>query len=65
MGEVRKREGAEATPQYSILLPTYNERENLPICIWLIEKALADIPHEVLSIQCSLPMTKGGVGDHH
>lgn len=24
--------------KYSILLPTYNERENLPIIIWMIEK---------------------------
>lgn len=26
--------------KYSILLPTYNERENLPIIIWLIIKYL-------------------------
>lgn len=25
---------------YSIILPTYNERENLPICIWLINQYL-------------------------
>ncbi len=25
-------------PTYSILLPTYNERENLPIIVWLIIK---------------------------
>lgn len=24
--------------KYTILLPTYNERENLPIIIWLIVK---------------------------
>lgn len=24
--------------KYSILLPTYNEKENLPIMIWLITK---------------------------
>lgn len=28
------------TDKYSILLPTYNERENLPIIIYLIVKAL-------------------------
>lgn len=27
-----------APNKYSILLPTYNERENLPIIIWLIVK---------------------------
>lgn len=26
--------------KYSILLPTYNERENLPIIVWLIIKYL-------------------------
>lgn len=26
--------------KYTILLPTYNERENLPIIIWLIIKYL-------------------------
>lgn len=25
-------------PNYTVLLPTYNERENLPVCVWLIEK---------------------------
>lgn len=28
-------------PKYSIILPTYNERENLPICVWLIMKYLS------------------------
>lgn len=37
-------------PQYTILLPTYNEIENLPICIWLIEKYMteAKLNYEVL-----------------
>lgn len=26
--------------KYSILLPTYNERENLPIIVWLLVKYL-------------------------
>lgn len=25
-------------PKYSVLLPTYNERDNLPIIIWLLTK---------------------------
>ena len=33
--------------QYSILLPTYNERENLPICVWLIDKYLRKEDYEV------------------
>ena len=27
---------------YSIILPTYNEKENLPIIIWLLFKYLAE-----------------------
>ena len=27
-----------ASIQYSILLPTYNESDNLPIIVWLLEK---------------------------
>lgn len=23
---------------YSVILPTYNERENLPLIIWLLER---------------------------
>ncbi|TMS38215.1 hypothetical protein L596_004985 [Steinernema carpocapsae] len=44
-------------PEYSILLPTYEERENLPICIWLIEKYLsaADISYEVIVIDDNSP----------
>ena len=28
--------------KYSILLPTYNERENLPLIIWLIIKYMKE-----------------------
>lgn len=28
--------------KYSVLLPTYNERENLPLIIWLLEKAFRE-----------------------
>uniref|UniRef100_A0A1I7YVA2 Dolichol-phosphate mannosyltransferase subunit 1 n=1 Tax=Steinernema glaseri TaxID=37863 RepID=A0A1I7YVA2_9BILA len=44
-------------PQYSILLPTYNEKENLPICIWLIEKylALSGYSYEVIIIDDNSP----------
>lgn len=28
--------GAENKDKYSILLPTYNEHDNLPIIVWLI-----------------------------
>ncbi|CAB3409015.1 unnamed protein product [Caenorhabditis bovis] len=42
-------------PQYTIILPTYNERENLPICFWLIEKYLKDIAYEVIIIDDASP----------
>jgi len=28
--------------KYSIILPTYNERKNLPIITWLIEKTFSE-----------------------
>lgn len=31
-----------APPKYSVLLPTYNERENLPLIVWLLEKAFRE-----------------------
>lgn len=42
---------------YSIVLPTYNERENLPIIIWLVEKYLseANIDCEIVIVDDSSP----------
>lgn len=31
---------------YSIILPTYNEKDNLPIIIWLIMKHMSESSHE-------------------
>jgi NifB/MoaA-like Fe-S oxidoreductase len=28
--------------KYTVLLPTYNERENLPLIVWLLDKTFAD-----------------------
>lgn len=63
MGRSRSRSGSRGRkekfspdiPHYSIILPTYNERENLPICIWLMEKFLADITHEVIIVDDGSP----------
>ncbi|XP_026332716.1 probable dolichol-phosphate mannosyltransferase [Hyposmocoma kahamanoa] len=43
--------------KYSILLPTYNERENLPIIIWLIAKYLdpTEYDYEVIIIDDGSP----------
>ncbi|KAJ1366580.1 dolichol-P-mannose synthesis [Parelaphostrongylus tenuis] len=42
-------------PVYTVLLPTYNERENLPICIWLLEKYMKDKDYEVIVIDDGSP----------
>jgi len=43
--------------KYSVLLPTYNERENLPIIVWLLVKYFteADIDYEVIVIDDGSP----------
>ena len=28
--------------KYTVLLPTYNERKNLPIIVWLLQKTFAE-----------------------
>ena len=33
---------ATGSKNISIILPTYNERENLPLIIWLIDKYLSE-----------------------
>ncbi len=43
------------SPFYSILLPTYNERENLPVVVALIEEYLNDTPHEIIIIDDNSP----------
>ena len=42
---------------YSILLPTYNERENLPIIVWLLVKYLdeANLAYEIIVIDDGSP----------
>ncbi|VDN37414.1 unnamed protein product [Gongylonema pulchrum] len=44
-------------PKYTILLPTYNERENLPICVWLIVKYMkeANFSYEIIIIDDNSP----------
>ena len=35
---------AESSParKYSVILPTYNERKNLPIIVWLLAKTFTE-----------------------
>jgi len=43
--------------EYTILLPTYNEAENLPICMWLIDKYMTSThySYEVIIIDDASP----------
>ena len=43
--------------KYSVLLPTYNERDNLPIIVWLLVKYFseADIDYEIIVIDDGSP----------
>jgi len=43
--------------KYSVLLPTYNEKENLPIIVWLLVKTFteADIDYEIIVIDDGSP----------
>jgi len=52
------------TPRYSILLPTYNERENLPIITWLIFRALDGVcSFEIIVIDDNSPDGTGAVAE--
>jgi dolichol-phosphate mannosyltransferase len=44
-GEIKERMDQKKTT-YSIILPTYNEKDNLPIIIWLIMKHMSESGHE-------------------
>ena len=43
--------------KYSVLLPTYNERENLPIIVWLLVKYFseAELDYEIIIIDDGSP----------
>jgi dolichol-phosphate mannosyltransferase len=39
----REQEGrSPRQDKYSVLLPTYNERENLPLIVWLLVKSFSE-----------------------
>lgn len=42
---------------YSVILPTYNERENLPLMMYLLDKHLTsnDIRYEVIVVEDNSP----------
>ena len=52
----KKSSSASDDSLYSIILPTYNERDNLPLCVWLIEKYLGDSHrYEVIVVDDASP----------
>ena len=55
---------ASDAPRYSILLPTYNERENLPLITWLIFRALDGVcSFELIVIDDASPDGTGAVAE--
>uniref|UniRef100_K3WCE1 Dolichol-phosphate mannosyltransferase subunit 1 n=1 Tax=Globisporangium ultimum (strain ATCC 200006 / CBS 805.95 / DAOM BR144) TaxID=431595 RepID=K3WCE1_GLOUD len=48
---------ATSNVKYSVLLPTYNERENLPLIIWLLEKAFREnsLEYEIVIVEDNSP----------
>uniref|UniRef100_M4B7I2 Dolichol-phosphate mannosyltransferase subunit 1 n=1 Tax=Hyaloperonospora arabidopsidis (strain Emoy2) TaxID=559515 RepID=M4B7I2_HYAAE len=43
--------------KYSVLLPTYNERENLPLIVWLLDKTFTEnnLKYEIVVIEDNSP----------
>ncbi|XP_069809706.1 dolichol-phosphate mannosyltransferase subunit 1 [Dendropsophus ebraccatus] len=54
-GKSRKDDGSR--DKYSVLLPTYNERENLPLIVWLLVKYFGESGHnyEIIVIDDGSP----------
>lgn len=46
-----------AAHKYSVLLPTYNERENLPLMVWLLDKTFTDnsLNYEIVIVEDNSP----------
>jgi dolichol-phosphate mannosyltransferase len=42
---------------FSVILPTYNERENLPLIIWMLDKSFTDssLKYEVIIVEDNSP----------
>ncbi|KAG8567420.1 hypothetical protein GDO81_013615 [Engystomops pustulosus] len=53
--KIRKDEGGQ--DKYSVLLPTYNERENLPLIVWLLVKYFGEsgFNYEIIIIDDGSP----------
>ena len=42
------RDGAGAAPAVSVVTPTFNEAENVPLLVARLHDALGDVPHEII-----------------
>nr|XP_045012416.1 dolichol-phosphate mannosyltransferase subunit 1 [Jaculus jaculus] len=53
----RRAAGSGRLDKYSVLLPTYNERENLPLIVWLLVKSFSEsaINYEIIIIDDGSP----------
>jgi len=40
--DVENMAGLFSTHKYSVILPTYNERKNLPVIVWLLAKTFTE-----------------------
>ena len=48
-----------STDKYSVILPTYNERRNLPIVVWLLARMFSE--QYVADQLCEAPSGKANV----
>lgn len=48
-----------STDKYSVILPTYNERRNLPIVVWLLARMFSE--QSVADQLCEAPSGKANV----
>ncbi|MGB6056904.1 MAG: glycosyltransferase [Microthrixaceae bacterium] len=61
--EFPARRSTDAAPIVSVITPTYNEAENIPILVERIHEALSDTPHEIIISDDDSPDRTWEVGE--
>jgi len=51
----RAKDGDINSPTVSVVIPTYNEADNLPVLVRRIENILADVPYEIIVVDDDSP----------